>query len=71
MSAFGLAAATDRAMLPFKNLVWVEAGGLYCNVSYNFAGEIHGVTCVPQEGYQCSQLPTLMSIKEKKCLYEP
>jgi len=37
-----------------KNLVWVEAGGLYCSVWYSFAGEVHGVTCTPQEAYRCS-----------------
>lgn len=31
-----------------KNLVWVEAVGLYFGVWYNFAGEIHGVTCAPK-----------------------
>lgn len=54
-----------------KKLVWVEAGGLYCSVWYNFAGEIHGLTCPPQGAYRCLQLPTLMCVTETKCLHEP
>lgn len=54
-----------------KNLVWVEAVGLYFGVWYNFAGEIHGVTCAPKRHVDARSCQHWYSLRRQNACMRP